>query len=289
MKILLTGASGFVGTKLLTELLAEGHVVYCLARCEPKVEHPNCHFIRAELSRHSINHLIPEELDFCFHTASEIQSGEGFEGKMNMLDSNVSGCLVLAEALRDSGCKHVIYCSSISVYPPHKHKIYSECDLPKPMTLYGSTKLFGEYIFNQQLESVTVLRFANIMDSIGLAKKHQPLLFNWCDIAARGQSFKVFEHGNWYRPFVHIDKVVSLMTMLLGDCPKGIFNVGPISSPPVRYYADAIADFYGVSVDYTNDPLAPNVERVDFSKAEASFGTRLDFDIFQFIHTYVTV
>ncbi len=161
MKILVTGASGFVGGHLCERLVSEGHEVYGLIR-SPKGSDYLFHVIQGDLSEESIQKWIsklPEDLEACIHTAGIVHS---FDKEIFDL-VNFKGTVDLELALKNKFSHfHFIFTSSLAaVGPSTLAKPHNEETPLNPPSLYGQSKKKAEIYLKDNLSKnwkLTIVR-----------------------------------------------------------------------------------------------------------------------------------
>ena len=148
MKILVTGANGFVGSHLTDELLKKGHEVFALMRNPSKWEdehHPNLKIIKGDLDLDNLPWIneLPLDLNAIVHTAGIVHhylTDEFFR-------VNAEGTLYLIESLKKRYTHlHFILISSLAAGGPSVDEFSkrAECDLDLPVSLYGQSKKKAE-------------------------------------------------------------------------------------------------------------------------------------------------
>lgn len=146
MRCLVTGASGFLGSWLVRQLLQDGHSVIVLMRGEPQARRVADWLDRVRIVRgdqddtESLHEKLTDEtVDVFFHLAWSGVTAE-YRNGTEQISSNVVGCLRLWELARDIGCKHWIGIGSQAEYGPYEVALRE--DFPaKPITAYGVAKL----------------------------------------------------------------------------------------------------------------------------------------------------
>jgi len=149
MRVVVTGASGFIGSQLVERLVAEGADVGALSRTRGRLAEIAsadgftflcCDLTDAKAARASIGRFAPELL---FHFASQPDSLESFEHTTDSLDVNALGTLNALEALRLSGGKAIVYGDSCKVYGSQAQVPYRESTPTEPNSSYSISKLAG--------------------------------------------------------------------------------------------------------------------------------------------------
>ena len=111
MKILLTGANGYIGQRLIPVLLELGHELYCVvrdpARFRNKQEIPDSHIIQLDFGKVDISTTLPKDIDVAFYLIHSMSSGGDFEKKEKQTAEN------FVQLIDNTNCKQIIYLSGI--------------------------------------------------------------------------------------------------------------------------------------------------------------------------------
>lgn len=165
MKILVTGASGRIGTLLIDKLIEDGHSVNGLDIHTNKDSTSEYHLFEGSLLDRQLTEAAVEGADAIFHLGAMMSWNPA--DRLTMFASNVTGTQVLLQAASDAGAKRFIFASSGEVYPenaPVELPITEEHPL-QPNSDYGLTKLLGEELvgFFQRTGKIetVILRFAH--------------------------------------------------------------------------------------------------------------------------------
>lgn len=149
MKILVTGANGFVGTHLCQKLLAQGHTVFGLVRNPKKsnLSAPNFIIIQGDLSIGNFHwvDVLPADLDACIHTAGLVHTYD----VDNFYSVNALGTQYLIDSLKEkfpNKLKFILVSSLAASGPVNFGEIKDETDLDFPVSDYGRSKKEGEQI-----------------------------------------------------------------------------------------------------------------------------------------------
>jgi nucleoside-diphosphate-sugar epimerase len=151
VKILVTGASGFVGSHLCERLLHDGHQVFALVRSPKKfteIKHQNLTVIKGDLDQESLSwvSLLPEDLDTCIHTAGLVHAFNTNE----FFRVNADGTEHLVDSLRQRyQTLHFILVSSLAAAGPTQGAtLRDESDMDFPVSIYGRSKKKAEVILS---------------------------------------------------------------------------------------------------------------------------------------------
>lgn len=254
MKILVTGAAGFIGSGLMRELARRGESVVGLdnindyydvrlkygrlALCgfghEEECEMPwgemqtsglmsNCRFIRLGIDdKPALDALFAEEkFDAVLNLAAQAGVRHSISNPYDYVQSNVTGFLNILEACRYNGVKHLVFASSSSVYGLNSQVPYNEADrADTPVSLYAATKKSNELMAHSYAAlygiPCTGLRFFTVYGPWGRPDM-SPMLF--ADAITAGRPVNVFNHGDMIRDFTYIDDVVEGTLRVLDNPP----------------------------------------------------------------------
>ena len=250
MKVLVTGAAGFIGFHLVQRLLGRGDEVvgldnlsdyYSVALKEARlaqVRSDRFRFVRMDLAdREALPALFAaERFDAVVNLAAQAGVRYSVENPWAYVDSNVVGFLNILECCRHYPVRHLVYASSSSVYGGNEKTPVSEEDrVDDPVSLYAATKksdelMAGCYAHLYGLK-VTGLRLFTVYGPWGRPDM-SPMLFASAILA--GRPVKVFNHGDMLRDFTYVDDIVEGMVRVLDRVPQKheVFNIG--CSNPVR-------------------------------------------------------
>lgn len=242
MKILVTGAAGFIGSRLMFMLASRNHEVVGIDNINDYYDvrlkygrlkecgfeliaddlawgvavfnsrFPNGRFIRMSIDdKCSMEELFREEqFDKVVNLAAQAGVRYSITNPYAYLQSNLTGFLVLLECCRTYHVKHLIFASSSSVYGLNKKVPYSETDqVDTPVSLYAASKKANELMAHSYSKlygiSMTGLRYFTVYGPWGRPDM-APMLFAKAIFA--GQPINVFNQGDLMRDFTYIDDIV---------------------------------------------------------------------------------
>lgn len=264
MKILVTGAAGFIGFHLSERLLSEGHTIVGIdnindyydvnlkyARLKElgvdreKAEvfyrettsqkNENFKFFRLNLEdKEELSQLFTtENFDVVCNLAAQAGVRYSIENPDVYIQSNIVGFLNILECCRHHKIKHLVYASSSSVYGANKKVPFSEEDrVDNPVSLYAATKKSNELMAHTYSHlykiPTTGLRFFTVYGPWGRPDM-APILF--ADAISNNRSIKVFNHGNMERDFTFIDDIVEGVKRVIEKSVEDrelykIYNIG---------------------------------------------------------------
>ncbi|UVM03078.1 NAD-dependent epimerase [Pseudomonas laurylsulfatiphila] len=236
MKILVTGAAGFIGAHCVLRLLRDGHQVFGLdnfnSYYDPQLKHDRVRWVQEQArpfplstidlaDATAIETLFAEEHpEVVIHLAAQAGVRYSLENPRAYLDSNLSGFLNILESCRKHPVKHLIYASSSSVYGANQHTPYSVRDgVDHPLSLYAATKKSNELMAHSYSHlfgiPCTGLRFFTVYGPWGRPDM-SPIQF--ARAIAEEQPLKLFNYGEHQRDFTYIDDIIESITRLI-ECP----------------------------------------------------------------------
>ncbi|MEH0154897.1 NAD-dependent epimerase [Limibacter armeniacum] len=273
MRVLVTGAAGFIGFYLCKKLLALGFKVYGidnvnnyydpqlkydrLARlgiqqqeakmfgkhCISKHLGSNMQFMRMNLEdRQAIAELFEKEkFDYVCHLGAQAGVRYSLENPHTYVDSNIVGFLNVLEECRHHQVKHFVYASSSSVYGMNDEMPFStDQGVDHPVSLYAATKRSNELMAHTYSHlynlPTTGLRFFTVYGPWG---RPDMAIFLFTKAIVEGKSIKVFNNGNMERDFTYVDDIVDGVIKAMHNIPaKEVKEVGSpaASSAPFRLY-----------------------------------------------------
>ena len=225
MKVLVTGAAGFIGFHTAQALLARGDEVVGLdnlnayydpglksARLAQLTPHANFRFYRGELSdRDAMQRLFQQErFARVVHLAAQAGVRYSTENPHLYVQSNITGFLHVVEGCRDSDVEHLVYASTSSVYGANTHMPFIETqNVDHPLTLYAATKKANELMAHSYSSlyalPTTGLRFFTVYGPWG---RPDMALFLFTKSILAGQPIDVFNFGRHQRDFTYVDDIV---------------------------------------------------------------------------------
>ena len=280
MRVLVTGAAGFIGHAVTKRLLARGDEVVGLdivndyydpalkeARLNDIGEDEKFVFHRIDLAdREAMGALFQSNsFDQVIHLAAQAGVRYSIENPHAYIDSNIVGFMNILEGCRHAKTPHLIYASSSSVYGANKEIPFStEQRVDSPVSLYAATKKSNEmmaytyaHLYNLP---VTGLRFFTVygpwgrpdMSPIKFAKKIQ-----------NDEAIDVYNYGDHKRDFTYIDDIVEGVIRLLDrgpvemSPPVEVHNIGNNQPVELLYFIEQIEKGLGKTAEKNLLPMQP--------------------------------
>jgi UDP-glucuronate 4-epimerase len=225
MKILVTGAAGFIGAATARKLLERGDTVVGLDNFNPYYDvtlkearaallagFDTFRMERLDLAdRGGMERLFAsEKFDRVVHLAAQAGVRYSIENPHSYIDSNIVGTLHVLEGCRHNGVEHLVYASSSSVYGANTVMPFSiHQNVDHPLALYGATKKANELMAHTYSNlynlPTTGLRFFTVYGPFG---RPDMALFMFTRNIIEGKPIDVFNFGRHRRDFTYIDDIV---------------------------------------------------------------------------------
>lgn len=294
IKVLVTGAAGFIGFHLCKELLKLDYEVvgldnlndyysptlkydrlkqFGISKNDAETDNEICHsttidnflFIRMDISdRENLPKLFEsQKFDVVCNLAAQAGVRYSIKNPEIYIDSNVVGFLNILEACRQYNVPRLIYASSSSVYGNASKVPFSTDDnVDHPISLYAATKKSNElmaYTYSHLYGlKTTGIRFFTVYGPWG---RPDMAMFLFTDAIIKGKPIKVFNYGDLERDFTYIDDITDGVIKILDDTSKkdlySLYNIG--NSKPVKLleFINEIEKQLGVKAKKDMLPMQP--------------------------------
>lgn len=284
MKVLVTGAAGFIGYHVAKALLARGTEVVgidnlssyydpALKRARLAALAPSAQFRFIEADVSAMSDMIAlfqaeKQANAVVHLAAQAGVRHSFTNPGAYVTANVMGQVAVFEAARHlTRCENLVYASSSSVYGRNATQPFSvHHETRQPTSIYAATKLACEhlaeaYAWNTQSPTVG-LRFFTVYGPWGRPDM-APWLF--ADAIAAGRPIRIFNHGKMARDFTYIDDIVGGVLAALmkppqaaeGLSPHRIYNLGNNHPETLMDFVGAFEQAFGKTAEKIFEPLQP--------------------------------
>ncbi|MCR4824252.1 MAG: NAD-dependent epimerase [Bacteroidales bacterium] len=293
MKILVTGAAGFIGFHLTRRLLDRGDevvgidnlndyypVVLKRARLA-EIGDSRFRFIEMDIAdREALPKLFEaEHFDAVVNLAAQAGVRYSIENPWAYVDSNLIGFANVLECCRHYPVRHLVYASSSSVYGGNDKTPFSEEDkVDNPVSLYAATKKANELMASCYCKlygiKATGLRFFTVYGPWGRPDM-SPMLF--AGAISTGKPIKVFNHGDMMRDFTYIDDIIEGVVRVLDKAPAmhEVYNIGCSNPVKLMDFISEIEQALGREAEKIMLPMQPGdvyQTYADTSKLERDMG-----------------
>lgn len=247
MKVLVTGAAGFIGSTLLKCLSARGIAAMGIDSMDGSADMllmegrmRGCCVLPVSIcDKEALDSLFEvERFDVVVNMAARAGVRRSVEQPYDYLDANVAGFLNVLEACRRFGVRHLVTASSSSVYGDVcGNRSVEGCATSSPSSFYAATKKAGEvmaYSYSHMYGlPVTVLRLFSVYGPWG---RPDMAYFSFADKLVRGEKISMFNYGNCRRDFTYIDDIVEGVLRVMMAAPVGKAGEDGQSVPPYAVY-----------------------------------------------------
>lgn len=253
--VALTGASGFLGKRLVTALLTKKRYFLKI------LIHDKSFPIKSKYLKKCYGDLLDSKSLKGFAKKNDIiihLAGTFYPPPSNQLKVNLCGAISLLESLKKDNCpKKLIFASSGAVYGDNrKDKAFSEKDNPLPLTFYGLSKLLAEEAIRRTSKKgnfdYSILRFSSIY---GLGN-NKGVIFNFIDSLKKNNKIIIYGDGKQTRDFLYVDDALKaiLRTFEIGKRSSGIFNISGQRAYNLNQVVKAMERISGhsIKVEYRN-------------------------------------
>ena len=326
MRVLVTGAAGFIGAHLAKRLLERGNEVvgvdnlnnyYDVRLKEARLEWLNrppprpspkgeggrstpkgegvFKFIKADIAdRAAMERVFADgKFDAIVNLAAQAGVRYSLENPYAYIDANVTGFLNVLEGVRHHGTGHLVYASTSSIYGTNRELPFAETQrTDTPVSLYAATKKANEVMAHSYAHvfkfPATGLRFFTVYGPWG---RPDMALFKFTKGILAGEAIPVFNQGKMVRDFTYIDDIVEGIVRVI-DRPQGyrIFNIGNHRRVELMDYIRAIEAAVGKKAILDLLPMQPgDVEatEADTSALQQATGFSPDTPVDEVVRRFV--
>ena len=293
MKVLVTGAAGFIGMHVAERLLARGDAVVGIdslndyydpalkfARLDELADHANFRFEKLDIAdKPALDALFArEKFDRVVHLAAQAGVRYSIDNPQAYGDSNLAGFLNVLEAYRHHPVEHLVYASSSSVYGGNAKMPFSESDsVDHPVSLYAATKKANELMAHTYSHLYGIptsgLRFFTVYGPWG---RPDMAYFSFTRDILAGTPIAVYNDGRMMRDFTYIDDIVDGVVAVLDKpatpdptfdamrpgagtsrAPYRVFNIGNQDPVALGEFIATIEGALGVPAVKVYKPMQP--------------------------------
>ncbi|GAB3170448.1 UDP-glucose 4-epimerase GalE [Myceligenerans halotolerans] len=296
MKVLVTGASGFVGYAVATLLTQRGHDVIGLTRSATSKLPDQVERIHGDLSRDA---LLPalDEVDGVCHLAARTRVRESRSDPLGYWETNAGGTLALLRAMSATGCRRLVLASTCGVYGDHASQPIDENAVTAPSSPYGTSKLAADTaaldLARTGAIGAVILRAFNIAGALpSHPDRDETRLIPRMMAVQRGAAPELVINGDGdaIRDFVHVTDVAEAFALALESCEPGTartYNIGSGRPTRVRDVISTVEQVTGRPVARRHAPPAAEPQKLlaDSTAITADVGwSPRRSDLHQIIH-----
>lgn len=304
VKVLVTGAAGFIGFHLSQRLLARGaqivgldnlNAYYDVSLKQNRLSQlqgkSGFSFYKLDLADgEGISKLFSEQrFDIVVNLAAQAGVRYSLKNPYAYVDSNLVGFINILEGCRHSGVKHLVFASSSSVYGANTKIPFSVHDnVDHPVSLYAATKKANELMAHTYSHlyniPMTGLRFFSVYGPWG---RPDMALFLFTKAILAGQSIDVFNYGKMQRDFTYIDDIIEGVVRVMDKIPESnpnwsgetpdpgtskapykIYNIGNNQPVELMYFIEVIEKCLGMKAEKNMLPLQQGDVPVNYANVD---------------------
>lgn len=239
-KILVTGATGFIGKHLCRKLLKLGYDITAISFEEGAIDGKKVFALDITDRKAVEKYFNNKKFDIIFHLAAVR------EGAERCMLVNGLGTLNILEQLKKESVGKIIYASTIEVYGRQKKtSVISEKVIPCPDTFYGIGKILGEYYcrnyFNGFKTPYICLRFTSVY---GKNQISPSVVETFINRAEKNQDIVIHGKGEGKVDLIFVEDVINVLIMAGNSKKIGVFNIGSDSIISIKDLANAIREIW---------------------------------------------
>ncbi|MGA8620583.1 MAG: NAD-dependent epimerase/dehydratase family protein [Candidatus Sulfotelmatobacter sp.] len=238
MRVLVTGAAGFIGSHMVDRLLAAGHSVVGFDNMstgqrrfmESAMSHSHFTFHQGDLLDRKRLAQAMEGAELVVHFAANADVRFGTEHPRKDLDQNTIATWNVLEAMRERGCKRIVFSSTGSVYgEPEIFPTPETCPFPIQTSLYGASKLAAEGLIQAYCEGFGmrgyIFRFVSLL---GERYSHGHVFDFWRQLSEHPDHLHVLGNGHQRKSYLYVQDCIDAIFLALdrADGKVNIFNLG---------------------------------------------------------------
>lgn len=259
MRVLVTGAAGFIGSHTCEALLARGHRVVALDNLSTGK--------RANLPAHADLDLVVGDIreraavtaaiagaDAVLHLAAQVSVTASVADPAGSAEHNVTGFLNVLDAARRAGVGRVVYASSAAVYGSPAHLPLTEAAPSAPLSPYGLEKSIDDQ-YAQLFAALYGMRTLGLRYFNVYGPRQDPrspyagVISKFVDAARAGQPVRIFGDGGQTRDFIYVKDIAQANALALQAEATGVVNVGTGKSVSLLAMLDALERVLGKRIE----------------------------------------
>ena len=299
MKILITGAAGFIGSHTCESLIKDGNSIIGVDNFDSFYSHKlkelnleqlnqnsNFRFYKADIrDDKALNQIFSsDQVDVVIHLAAKAGVRPSIESISEYYDVNINGTISLLESMRKNGIKKMVFASSSSIYGNNQKVPFSEDDrVDNPISPYASTKKSGEllcHVYSHLYNfDITCLRFFTVY---GPRQRPDLAIHKFTKLIQENKPIPFYGDGSSSRDYTYIEDIVNGISCALNHLEGyKIYNLGESKVITLKKLVEVIETILGKKALLNQLPMQQgDVSRTfaDISKARAEIGYNPAYD-----------
>ncbi|MGO8796190.1 MAG: NAD-dependent epimerase/dehydratase family protein [Candidatus Sulfotelmatobacter sp.] len=263
MRVLVTGAAGFIGSSMVDRLLAAGHIVVGYDNLstgqrrflQGALAHPEFSFHEADLLDRAKLSAATAGAELVVHFAANADVRFGLEHPRKDLDQNAIATWNVLEAMREQGCRKIVFSSTGSIYgEPEIFPTPEICPFPVQTSLYGASKLAAEGLIQAYCEGfgiqAYIFRFVSIL---GERYSHGHVFDFYHQLAKHPEHLHVLGNGRQRKSYLYVQDCIDAIFVALerAHAKVNILNLGTDEYCEVNDSIGWICQYLGLQPELT--------------------------------------
>jgi UDP-glucose 4-epimerase len=296
MKVLITGAAGFVGSHLSQKYVSAGHVVYALDNLSNGIrtllDKKNFKFIHDDIRREQVYHELPSDLDAIIHLAAQIHVDRSIVNPEETFKTNVEGTLRILEFARMHDIKKILYASTSEIYGSAEYTPMDEYHRLSAKHPYGASKIAADrlcYTYNETYDlGVDIMRSFNSFGPRQKDSGYGGVIAIFIKRVLQNKPPIIYGDGEQTRDYLYVEDAVNAYDKVLmaqGNPAREGMNFGTGREISVNKIAEEVIKNAAENKELVPvhvDPRPIEVRRLvaDISKANkvVGFKPQIDFE-----------
>jgi UDP-glucose 4-epimerase len=300
MRILITGAAGFIGSHLSQKYVSAGHIVYALDNLfngnlnniRTLLDKKNFKFIHDDICREQVYHELPSDLDAIIHLAAQIHVDRSIVNPQETFKINVEGTLRILEFARMHDIKKTLYASTSEIYGSAEYTPMDEYHRLSAKHPYGASKIAADrlcYTYNETYDlGVDIIRSFNSFGPRQKDSGYGGVIAIFIKRVLQNKPPIIYGDGNQTRDYIYVEDAVNAYDKVLmaeGNPGREGINFGTGKEISVNKIAEEVIKRAAENKELKAvhvDPRPIEVRRLvaDISKANklVGFKPQIDFE-----------
>jgi len=274
MKVLVTGASGQIGSYVLEKFVDKYEAVGIDIK-PPSVEELREFVLLGDLKSFEICENVVKDVDVVIHLAAQVSVERSWKYPIFDAENNIIATLNLLKASMERSIKKFIYISSAAVYGNPRYVPIDENYPTNPISPYGVSKLTGEYyckVFSNKLHTIIIRPFNVFSARVDPNSSYSGVIPKFILRAKQNLCPIIYGDGKQTRDFIHVKDVVGFIEIALKKGKSGeAYNVGTGKETSILELARLIMNIAGIKGELIfKKPREGDIRRscADISKAK---------------------
>lgn len=283
--ILVTGAAGFIGSRLVQSLLEKGYIVVgfdnlstgTLENLTIQRQNANFSFILGDVRNKAEVKCAFKNIQVIVHLAAQIDIAASVLNPTETNEINASGTLTLLEGAAKNSIERFVFASSTAVYGDAREMPIKENTPLRPLSPYAASKAAGEaycsaYANCYDLNTVA-LRFFNVYGAGKEKNSYSGVITKFIQNALRDQPLTIEGDGEQTRDFIHVANVVEAITLAIEqrNLEGEVFNVCTGKPTSINQLAEIVKDLSGKDLQIQHAPRRTGDIKDSYGDTHKSF------------------